>query len=353
MSGISVDPVARQRIQPQRYARNGKVVAAQFQQAICESLNQCAFYMTREYFRSSGDCTAPVTSKTWRFASHIGPVAKSIIVRVLMAPADQATQTHNPRIQITLHNQSGSLITSGTAFSGFNYGNTANEVPSEWAVATIGLNVQRYRDTSFRATLVASESARPISCTVYETAYAPDRVDDLGNTPDAWFLPQAFSVGQPILDEDRSRPQDLAHKIYHRGGAQLLNFSSETDATAPSYTASFLGNHVNIIDGFGSENTTAGRPHHTLDLSYMNRKTTSVVPVRFEAYASHTAGAGGNLRVVDRAGTVYANWTVSGAAAWQTPVDAELPPGRRDYRIEVLGSGGPVVTYAVSAYRYS
>ena len=167
MSLLSIDPVCRRRIQPMWMARSSQLVSAQYQQDMATLLNQIARYRTKEYFRSSGGVTAPTEDKLWRFAGHVGPMAGAMVARVLMAPATQGTQSNNPSVFLELKNTSGTVVASGRAHFGYSFGITPAEIPEEWGVASIFLDVSSLRDTSFRAQLIASDEARPISCTVY------------------------------------------------------------------------------------------------------------------------------------------------------------------------------------------
>jgi len=339
MSKIEIDPVVRRRIQPQFMARNGQLVSAQLQQDMASLVNFIARHRTKEYFAAGGDVVAPLEDKLWRFAGHIGPMAGAMVARIVMAPATQGTQTNNPNVFIELKNTSGVVIASGRAHFGYSFGLTPVEVPDEWGVATIGLDVSALRDTSFRATLTAGEEARPISCTVYEVAARPDTSNG--------YVDQAYAVGQPILDEDRKALQDLALAIYKRGLGPLIMFSTARDADAATQTAA---TYKNVVEEFGS---VSGDPAgYTLDLSYMNRKTLTTIPVKVEVYSGMSAGTG-SLRLVDSAGNAYATFSVSGAAAWQTPQTANLPADSRFYKIEHQGDGANTIsTYAVSVYRY-
>lgn len=345
MTAIAIDPVCRRRIQPRNYCRNSQLVSAQLQIEMASTLNQIARYRTKEYFRSCGDVTFRdgVTNKVWRFGGHIGPMAGTMIVRVLMAPATQVTSANNPYMTLTLSDTSGNTLATARAHLGYSYGAVPQEVPQEWGVATLAINTAALRDSGFRAVVQANEEARPISCTAYEYALRPDS--------DNGYVNQQYAAGQPILDVDRSAQQALAHSLYKRGGPKLFGHSSDSDAvaavhyayTGATYTNIFVNPIVEKID-----------PHTGFvpDLSFCNRKTVSTIPVKFACYAGMSAGTG-TVRVTDEFGNVYATFSITGAAAWQTELTGNLPNDRRRYYIEHKSDGvNTLTTYALTCFVY-
>lgn len=334
-NGIAIDPVCKPRLQPMRSARNGMLVSAQYQGEIAALANQIARYRTKSYFQAGGDVVAPTDDKVYRFAGHIGPMAGSMVARVLMAPATQVTSTSNPRIQLALYNSSGTNIATQSAYFGTSYGKTPAETPEEWSVATIGIDVRDLRDTGFRAQLHAADEARLISCVVYETSIAPD----ISNG----YLKQSYNAGGPILAADRSDLYTLATALYKRGGPSLFCYSSETDAT-PMETA---------FATYDYYYTNSRNGMFRLDQKFCNRKTSSTIPVKLECYAGYSGAGSGNVRVVDTAGNAWATFSISGAVGWQTAIAATLPNDERAYNIEIRSDGVNVLRlYALSCFRY-
>lgn len=344
-NGIEINPVCMPRIQPQYAARNGRIPSAQFQTQMAMLVNTIARHRRNEFYRSAGDVTGPISSKTLRFAGHLSPIAGTVVARVNMAPAAQVTQTSSPRCQLALYNTTtGAQIGQASCHFGYSYGKTPNETPDEWGVGVIGIDVSNYRDTSFRATLVASSEARVISCTVYESAARPDVSNG--------YAPQQVSVGQPILDEDRSAVQDLAHSLWHRGGPTLFTFSSQTDAAAPTNVQAVVRNVVDSVPLNAKQTATpAGfRP----DLRHSGRKTVDTVPVKIECYAGMAGAGTGSVFVMDEFLSIHATFLVTGTASWQTPIETTLPSDLRKYYVAHAGTGiDTVTTYALSCYRYS
>lgn len=341
-NGIDIDPVCKKPIQPRRFCRNGMLVSAQYQGQMAETLNAIARYRTKEYFRAAIDLvgtsstTLPTTATAYRFAGMIGPMAGTMVARIVMAPAIQATATNNPKVSLAIYDTSGNVLTSGYAHWGTSYGNTPAETPEEFGVATIAIDVSAYQDTLFRAQLSASQEARMISCTVYEVAVPPDTANG--------YVRQQYSVNAPILDTDRGDLQTLAVALYKRGGPSLIQFSSITDASAPTNNATYR----NVL--YNASYPSETPPGYTLDLRGCNRKTTTTVPVRIDCYAG---SASGNVRLSDTAGNVYATFALTSASpAWQTALTANLPADLRTYVIDHSGAGTTTTTYAVSVYRY-
>lgn len=342
MTSVNIDPNCPIRSQPQRFCRNGQIVDAGYQGQLAQLVNQIARFRTKEYAAFPGDVVAPVQDKLWRFAGCIGPMARTMVARVVMAPSNQVVSTHNPYMQLTLYDTSGTVIGSGRAFYGASYGATANETPNEWATAVIAIDVRSYKETLFRAELSAVESARAISAIVYEVAEAPDT--------DNGYVNQSYSVGQPILDTDRSSIVDLAHRIWKYGGPALITWSSSTDASAVT-TASPRNIIDNVLLG-ATTNKTAG---FDLDLRYASRKTKSTVPVKFDAYAfmSSLAAGSGFVYIMSEGGFAGSVAISSTAPQWFSTT-LNLPATLDRYYIGQESANGlqNITTYAVSMYRY-
>jgi hypothetical protein len=339
-----VDRLCKPRLQPQWSTRNGQLVSAEFQGSVSLLANQIARYRPKMYARGGGDVTAPVADKHWRFAGCFGPAAGSMVVRLLMAPADQSSSASNPYVRLNVYDTSDTLIATARAHFGASYGIPLDEAPSEWGVMTIGVDVRDYRETCFRAEIIANEEARPISFVAYEST--------MPATTENAYVNSTYSVGQPILDTDRRHVQDLAVSLYKYGGPSLFHFMSETDATAPEASST---THASILDS-GTPNQEPAGFH--VDLRFSNRKTKTMVPVRVEccAMVDESSVGSGEVRVVDSAGNVYATFSVTNrgpSPAWQTAVEAELPADERMYFVEhctpVLDT---ITTFCVSVYRY-
>lgn len=341
MSSIPIDPTCPRRLQPQYACRNSTVVSAEFQSAMASSLNHLAHFRNKTYARFGGDVIDPPSDKIWRWAGAFGPLAKSMIVRIPCAPATGVTSTSNPRVQLALHDTSGNLLTSGFGYFGRAYGRTPIHAPNEWGMMTIGVDVSQWQGQRFRAQLIASQEARPISMCAYEMPVPADSES---------YARQQWSVGAPILDEDRRELQELAIALYERSCPTLFNYSSNADATVQSEdSAAYFNILGSALGGFGTEGDVPGL---VVDLRYSCRRSKTTVPVLFECYAGMSAGTGG-VRVADLAGNVYAEFSVTGSAAWQTAITANLPADRRTYVIEHKGDGTNAInTYAVGCFRY-
>ncbi len=346
MTTISIDPSCRPRMQTRWVCRNGMLVNAGLQGDLAALANQIARFRTKQLFRGGGDVTAPTDDRVWRFAGHIGPYTRGVVARIVTAPATQVAQASNPHVLLTLYDTSGNVIASGNSYFGYAWGMTPDEKPAEWGLVSIGLDVSAYRNTSFRAVLQAGEEARPVSCTVYEIAMPPDT--------DNGYLLQQYSVGQPILDEDRAALVEMAHALYKWGAAPCFAFSSSTDATAQS-TPQITVIGRNVVDNVALT-TNPGTDDHLgfyIDLGVCSRKTKSTVPVKLECYAGCPGGSG-TVVLVDASLTTHATFNVSGAAAWQTPQTVNLPADMRKYYVAHAGDGiNSITTYAFTAYQYT
>ena len=350
MSHITIDPTVKRRIQPNKFARNGRIVSAKYQSEVAALANQLGRFRTKTYYRSPGDVTSPATDKLWRFSGHIGPLARTMVARILMAPpSNQTAATKNPRATLTVYDSSGNTIGSAVAYWGHTYGKVSLNTVDEWGLASIGINILNYQDTSFRAELRADDEARPMSCVVYETSALPDTTA-VGSSGYA-YVEQQYSVGQPINDQDRQDIYDLANALYKRGGPSLFTWSSATDATAYSSPQTF-----NLLDTqFAAANHIHG-PGYLIDTRYTNRKTSTTVPVRFEVYAK-MAGLGfgnGAVAVIRSDGTVMCSCIINSTTAQWYRTTANLSASLDTYYVLANGNGFDSITaYAASCYRYS
>lgn len=338
-------------MQPGLFARNGRIVSAKYQSDIAALANQLARFRSKEFYRSPGDVTGPATDKILRFAGVTGPLARTVVARILMAPpSSQTTQTKNPKATLTLYDTSGNVIGSGSAFWGYSYGKVSLNTPDEWGLASIGVDVSNYQSTIFRAELRADDEARPISCTVYEATALPD-TEPSGSSGVA-YVPQQYSVGQPINDQDRQDIYDLALALYKYNGPSLFTWSSQTDASAIS-TPSPRNILDNQLLGLNT-NRTAG---FTIDLRYCARKTTTTVPVRLDVYAkmSDVSAGPGSVQVYGEPGTAIGSGAlVSATTAQWSSVTLNLPATLATYYVAQNSANGlqNVTTYAVSCFRY-
>lgn len=339
MSSVVVDPWLRERLEPFYTCRNGQLVSADFQTKLSELCNQIIRMRPKEHASFGTDIGS--VAKRWRFAGHTSPMAGTIVLRAVIG---KTTTGANPGATLTLTNSAGTTIAQGTTYGGLATGESVADTPDEWVVQTLFLDARTFQNTSFRAELATSGEGKLIAATIYEYAMPPDT--------SYGYINQQFSVGQGIYEVDRKAIVDMAIALWKRGAAPLWNFSSQTDATAPS---SISGSWVNIIDA--STTVTANSPGFWVDLRACNTKVARPnVPCRFEAFLSAPGGTIHGVRIVDSTGTAVVTQSpltpAAGGTWFQTTMN--LPPTHAKYDVQFQSDAvNTLKCYAVSVYQYA
>lgn len=348
MTTINVDPFVHERIQPQKWCRNGQVPSADYQRMLCELANQIARLHPKE-LASFGGFPQPSTGHVWRFAAHTSPLVGSLVVRVLMA---KSPSTIGPYCDVSiLDNTFTTVLANKQVFGGGAIGETPADVPDEWTVQTLVLDARNFQNTSikgviqtpiFGAGISPSEyTGRIVSATIYEHPMPADTAYG--------YLSQGYALGQNIYESDRKGLVQFAINQWKRGLAHQANFSSLTDATAPTNSSATF---ANIIDNSIAVTTdTAG---FYLDLRAGNTKSRTTVPCRFEACFKTTGGASLSVRLVDQNGTVLATLTGNNPVLNWLQTTVNLNPTIAKYDVQHAGNGAQTITtYAASLYRYA
>lgn len=354
MSAVNIPYIIMPPIQETRWVRNGRIVDAGFQSGVANLANQIARWRTKLLFRSTGKmgfttagADALVLSagsgerERWRFAFHSGPFAKEVAITFLMCTASGTDASFNPYGQLKILSPGGSLV--GTAM--YHYGNSVNasNVPSNYGVGTAYIAVDP--DTDYRAVISDFDNARIVSACVYERSLDPDT--------DNGYVQTGYAAGVNIYDTDRSGPMDIARDMWLRGGAHLLNWS--VDGQASPITNS-LTTSTNIVDTT-STTVSSSTPGYTLDLSNCDRLSeSSGVPCVLAAYGKYVITppvSGGTLKLKDSSGTTLGTVTgFTSTAGWQTTT-VNLPAfsGKYDLQFASSSGTGTFSLYAVSLYQ--
>lgn len=342
MAAINIDPILGLRIQPRVFCRNNQLVSADYQSKLGERLNQVARYRTKELFRGGGDVNTFNNDCLWRFAGHVGPMAKAIIVRALCAQSAPDAPSSSPAVALVLYDSSGNVLANQFSYGQYAYGTTFSDYPDDWVTVSVGANAAAFRNTSIRGQIYAAGQSRIISVVCYEVSQLPDT--------DNGYVRQQYGIGDAILDTDRSSMMTLASSLYTRGAAQSFNFSSDRDTEAPKNTG--LGT-VNVLDN-ATTTWSADSDGYTLDLRYCNRKGSTTVPMRFEAYLATDAGASLSLRLIDSSGNAVASLTANSATPQWYQTTANFRPTLEKYDL-MYTSGGVqgIQCFASSLYQFA
>lgn len=311
MTTLNVPYLISPAIQVNRWIRNGLIPDAQLQSGLANVGNQIARWRTKEVFRWHGAMgfdpsgvdalvTSGSTRDRWLFAFHSGPFAKEVAVRFLMC-MQSTTDPNDDSARLRILTTGGSTVGDGVFHYGSGHGSP--NLPSNYATGNASVAVSP--DTDYTAIISDVNAARIVAATVYERSLDPDTTNG--------YITGNYAAQMPIYDTDRSEPMALARSMWTRGGAHLMNWSADVQASPATNN---LLTYKNVIDGIstGSDSTTPG---FTIDLTYCNRlsQATSGVPVVLKAYGTWGGtGTGGTLRFRNSSGVSHdlTGFTTSG-----------------------------------------
>lgn len=346
--GIFTTQFAPPPIQVSRWARNAARPNAVLENTKAEAANFGAMFRTKEVFRSPGfnpgGSLGAGDVNRWRFAFHTGPYARNLAIVARLAPP--STANTNAAIRLDLLDGSGVSSSSDKLYYGVGSTSTTYRLSLD-AIHTASTVMTVQPDTDYTAQVVDVDNGITQSICVYELASLTEFFSG--------YLPQNFAVGTPIVDAMRANLGNLTAALWRRGGAQLLNFSTEVDSGVIQTTGAAW------LNAFDQTSTTPGPATggYYLDLSAKARRSqqASGVPVRMHAYVLNNGVApatGGSVALVNQAGV--AQLSIQSAATTGTWVSTTgLLPATLDkydlmYRAD--GNGSTMNLYAVSVYEY-
>jgi hypothetical protein len=361
MTAISISKHATARAQPSQYARNGKPVVADFQNRIAEMVGQAANVRPKFVFHRCAPITgatgganipdsAAGTRNRWRFAWRTGPYARYVYVQMELAPQDDGTPG-DPYGILQVRNGAGTVIAKAEVHWG-NSDGSFPDVPANFGGATSILIdpttqdttlVEVDPDTDYWGLFADVDYARIVSVAVWEFPLPADT--------DNGYPSINAGTGAPVFDEDREAPTVMARALWKKGGQQLINWCSDTDAAAPT-TAGAQAGFENIVSG--SASVTAATPGWTLDM----RKRTTLsraalgVPVVMKVTAISTAGNTARVRLVDSTGATVLEQTCDQAGQFNYATAGYLPAGVDKYDLHWGGTDDAFTVYSVNVYEY-
>jgi hypothetical protein len=322
-------------IHPHRSCDNGAIPTAHLYRQMCEHLNKCARHHPKWFFHSSGIISIPAGGGAgerprFRFAGHTG-----LFCRRLRVSAEIALYgSGNPYVQFK--------VTGGNSKK-FYYGNTASTPDDgfdEWGHFEDVIDIAA--DTDFTMTISDFDNARLVSASVWEETKVAD-------TANGYIWP-IFGVHQPIYDAERQSIAQLADNMWKRNGSQVVNWTSETDATSFTRTST---TDINLVDN-SSTAISANTPGFYLDDRYKNTLMLATVPCKVFVYGKCAGGGTGHVYIKDSAGTVLCTVNINSttdawySATWNAPATDEK------FDIHADSDGVNLTTIrAVSIYEYS
>jgi hypothetical protein len=352
MTTVNIGLLAKLPIAVKRYARNTTPVSAEFQNILADSAGYIGSIRgLKQVFTWSAEpddipASSAGTRSRWRCAFHTAPFTQHIQVWLLVAKQDNGSAS-DPYVRCSLYNAAG---TSLLAKFERHYGasSSTTDIPSEWGFGYFTLQaggpgtplVEVDPDTDYTLLFEDVDYGRILSASVVELPYAPDTDNGYPST-DA-------GTGTAILDIDRGLIADIGRKVHKTWAAQLWNHTSDTDATARTFTTTY----TNLVDG-SSTSVSSSTPGATIDLRHRTtiRMAADGVPVKMRVYASSTGADTGTVRLKDSSGTTMLEASITGTtAAWYDAI-GYLPASLAKYDLHGGGAASATVTvYAVSVY---
>jgi hypothetical protein len=250
MSGVLVSKYARAPIQTAQWVRNGKPVVAEFQNALAEltgfvmSARPKFLFSRAAAIVTTGGSTLIPTSTSgerarWRFAWRSGPYASRLAVYLELAPQNSGSP-NNPYVSFDVTNGNGAEIGYARRYYGSSDG-SYTDVPRNFGGGISYLSAdRRYAgspayltpNTDYWGVFSDNDYARLVACAVWEISLTPDTDNGYPST--------SVGVNGIIADKDRADISTASRSIWKKGGQQLINWCSDTDATAPVISAGSL-----------------------------------------------------------------------------------------------------------------
>lgn len=348
MSTVNIPKQLRKAFTTNAYIRNGVVPNAHPHSVLQEDANKIIRWRSKAVCSFARPISGIGTSVVWRAKYRSSTHVDNIWVRFIIAQAKLDGANANPYGGLIVYDPGAAAIVGSTTFA---FGNDPTsggaDLPSQFgigltpamlsgAVATIPA------DTNLEINVSGYDSARLVGCTVYEVSKASDTANG--------YAGGAINGGSPIFDNHRG---DIIPPLRNRwkNGTPLFNWSSHTDATAPTNTSNATA--ANIIDA--ATTVSAATPGWTLDLTNRStvRRAALGVPCRMHVYAK-VASVGAvtdNVRLVNSSGTTLASVDVtSTTAAWYTSAAFYLPATVAKYDVHSISD---VLTQAITVYAVS
>jgi hypothetical protein len=345
---------APQALQLDRYFRVGKAPDAAATSALRNSMNYAMLHRTKAAFEWTsilgaasgiGQSSAGAGLRArFRFAFHTSPYQHALYVRTFLYPQ---TAGFNSNAYAQLDIYSNATETVNVSSTKFYYGNnplnTLNvagwQYMKDVALFVDGLSA----DTDYYAKVSDGDNGLIQSISAADLQSMTENYNG--------YLASNYTQESLILSTDRSTLLAPMPLLWKRGGAKVLNWTVDTQASPQTTTSATA---TNLID---NTSTTYGSsiPGYTLDMTGKARLSQPTgVPCKMFAYIDSTSANVGLLELRDSAGTIIQSVNYTGAAntpAWYA-VTFNLPASSAKYYLTFRTSLGTFKVYAVSIIEY-
>jgi hypothetical protein len=301
-------PIARD-----RFMRIGKAPDASATSAMRNAMNYAMIHRSKEAFgwtsilgQGSG---LPVTSagaglrKRFRFAFHTGPYSHALYARMFLYP-QTAGFNSSSYAQLDIYSDTAEAVNvSSTKFYyGNNPLNTANVAGWQYMKVVNEFIDGLSADTDYFAVVSDGDNGLVQSVSVADMQSMTENYNG--------YLAANYTQESLILSTDRSTLLTPMPSLWKRGGAKVLNWTVDTQASPVTNATT---TDTNIIDG--STTYGAAIPGFTLDMTGKARLSQPTgVPCKIWAYIDSTSLNNGVLRFRNSSGSVIANVNYLGAA---------------------------------------
>jgi hypothetical protein len=358
VSAIVISKNIRALLQVTQWARNGDIVVSQLQNQLAEMAGQWAYVRPKFIFHraapisgAAGGANIPTstsgTRPRWRFAWRSGPYARYVYIQMEMAPQNSGSPT-DPYGLFEVLDGAGGVAGTAQAHWG-NSDGSYTDIPinfggvTQVAIDGDGLLLEVEPDTDYWGRISDVNYGRVVSAAAWEFSLAPDT--------DSGYPSNTIRSGTPIVDLHRSAVIEMGRTLWRKGGQQLINWCSDTDATAPTTSGAQAG-YENVISGSGT--VSAASPGWTLDM----RKRTTLsraalgVPVVMKVTAVSTAANTATVRLVDSNGDTVLEQACDQAGQFNYTTTGYLPAAVDKYDIHWGGTSDDFTPYSVNVYEY-
>jgi hypothetical protein len=347
MSTVIVPQYAQRALPTNRWMRNGRYPDASVQNLLASQANHAAKFLTKEVFSYSCPLASIPSSDDrdrWRFAWRSGPYARYLWMHVVY----MANHTDPLGADAVLTVASG-VSAIGTATVTYNHA-PGSDTPAylgtgDALLESAGAVVELTANTEYQG-LVSDVDGRLVAISVFETSIEATTAN--GFVSDV-------QGGAPIFDEDRADVTAILRNMWKQGGAHLLNWTVDNQASPRTTTSA---TEANLIDTAltGGSSYGPNAPGFLIDFSNRTRLKDGGPKIEVWVYASKGT-SNGIVQLVTDSSDAIAAVTISGTAAWYSiaaTVDVGLFSDAANAFCHLLFSsgGGTLSVYAVSVYQF-
>jgi hypothetical protein len=360
VAAIPASKAASPPIDVGRLCRNGLGPDAGIANSLNEQTNQAVMYRSKQVFscfgrhRTALGIVGGTDRPRWRFAFHTGPYTHALCAVVGLMPTDIDLDPYvgygtGGKIEIFSGTTEGVTVSEKTFIYGTHPTGAGNASEINWShyKYVIGYLENVPPDTDLTGLVSDYNYGRVQSVTIFELPSMTDNTDG--------YLAQNVTAQSQIVDIYREKQATVQRALWRRGAAHVFNWTvDDQDATVNAPITRTSATPINVID-MSSTTVSASTPGFTLDMQRKARLSQSGgVPCVIKAFGKMSAGAGGEVYLVNSLGVIVASVGGFGTtASWQSAA-VDLPATEDKYDLFFANTSGvnTFTLYAVSCYQH-